>query len=517
MTTMTSMNPEAPKFVDASSAAARYASFINEPKYQVANKFFDALSKEKLAEEARAEDLRRYNQEFGLKQAVANREQAKYDRELNTDKALLDYQNIIRGTSQGGILNNTEGMSLANEYQKLVGTAGEDKASEIINTKAQILAQQDAKRAQSNPIYVADKIQGLTINGDRYGSIDPSRLINMQTGIVNDYVKRGESLRDLNATEAYRNKSLALEREKMNQQLNKENEESKKFANYLKAVAENETQVLVPGSTSQGITNQGEINNYVNNLTASSNQYNQIVKDYMDKGELAIEPKYKTNPGSSIKIPVKDPITGEESVKKTLKGKELENYAHEQAFKQTLGNYDFSKAPQAQYGEIKVEDKYIPKTKDQLIEDRLNILMNSGLSARDMKSEYEKLVPTVVAPKTQKEALEIQKLQADITKKDAETKKVLADTVEGKKGNDIPKNIGQSTANTIGASDAAELLSQLDTIAKANNIPVANLYNIVEQANNRAIESGVFSDVSEEDHKNFIKNEIWRKYRIDAK
>ena len=189
----------------------------------------------------------------------------------------------------------------------------------------------------------------------------------MQTGIVNDYVKRGESLRDHNATQDYRNQSLALEREKMSQQLNKEDKESKKFANYLKSIASNPTQVLVPGSTSQGVINQAEMDNYANNLTASSNQYNQIVNAYMDKGELVLEPVYKPNPGSSIKIPVKDPITGEESVKKTLKGKELENYAHEQAFKQTFGNYDFSKAPQAKYGEIKVEDKYVPKTKDQLI------------------------------------------------------------------------------------------------------------------------------------------------------
>ena len=507
MTTMRSMNPDAPNFVDASAAAARYANFVNEPKYQVANKFFDDLKKEKLAEEARAEELRRYNQEFALKQAAANREQAKYDRELNTDKALLDYQNIIRGTSQGGILNSNEGMSLANEYQKLVGTVGEEKAGEIINTKAQMLAQQDAKRAQSDPFYVANKIQGLTINGDRYGSIDPTKLINMQTGIVNDYVKRGESLRDYNATQDYRNKSLALEREKMNQVLNKEKEESKQFAEYLKSIASNPTQVLVPGSTTQGVTNQGEIDNYVNNLTASSNQYNQIVKDIIDKGELELNLGYKPNPGSSVQIPVK----------KTITGKELENYAHEQAFKQTFGNYDFSKAPQAQYGEVKVEDKYVPKTRDQLIEDRLNILMNSGLSAKDMKSEYEKLVPTVTGPKTQKEQLEIQKLEAEIAKRNAETKKVMAEMGNDKKVKDVPKNIGQSTANIIGGSDAESLLQQLDTIAQKNNIPVVDMYKILDQANNRTIESGLFDNVNEEDHKNFIKNELWKKYRIDLK
>ena len=64
---MGSMNPNAPGFVDASAAAARYANFVNEPKYQVANAYFNKLDKEKEAEELRAEGLRRYNQEFGLK------------------------------------------------------------------------------------------------------------------------------------------------------------------------------------------------------------------------------------------------------------------------------------------------------------------------------------------------------------------------------------------------------------------------------------------------------------------
>ena len=212
---MRSMNPDAPNFIDASAAAARYANFVNEPKYVAANNFFDTLKKEKLANDLKEEEFRRYNQEFGLKQAAANREQSKYDRELNTDKALLDYQNIIRGTSQGGILNNNEGMSLANEYQKLVGTVGEEKAAETINAKAQMLAQLDAKKAQSDPFYAANKVQGLTINGDRYGSIDPTKLINMQTGIVNDFVNRGEALRTFNADQAYKNNSLALDREKM--------------------------------------------------------------------------------------------------------------------------------------------------------------------------------------------------------------------------------------------------------------------------------------------------------------
>ncbi len=253
---MRSMNPDAPNFVDASAAAARYANFINEPKYEVANNYFDTLKKEKLANDLKEEEFRRYNQEFGLKQAAANREQSKYDRELNTDKALLDYQNIIRGTSQGGILNNNEGMSLANEYQKLVGTVGEEKAAETINAKAQMLAQLDAKKAQSDPFYAANKIQGLTINGDRYGSIDPTKLINMQTGIVNDFVNRGESLRTHTADQAYKNKSLALDAERLKQQQAQYNLQNKRY------------DVELENKTKEQLLKEQNMNTYIQQMIA---------------------------------------------------------------------------------------------------------------------------------------------------------------------------------------------------------------------------------------------------------
>ena len=147
MTTMRSMNPDAPNFVDASAAAARYANFVNEPKYQVANAYFNKLDKEKLANELKAEDLRRYNQEFGLKEASANREKLKFDREINTDKALIDFQNQIASASAGGVASMEQGAQLANEYDRLLKTVGEDEAARIINDKAQKFGAQDAKRA----------------------------------------------------------------------------------------------------------------------------------------------------------------------------------------------------------------------------------------------------------------------------------------------------------------------------------------------------------------------------------
>lgn len=438
----------------------------------------------------------RYNTELGFKtraeERVINKEKEDKEKELATNNALALLLDPNKVTS----LNTAAGDATTQNQINMYNQANNDG---IVTPQEQALIDARYKEDLSKDVFSNPFADQTSIINSKKSILDTK----LKDPNSPEYKALEESLIKQKERElSLRNK---YDMAKLGAIQKMEDAKDNKFANYLKSIAENSTQVFVPGSTTQGVTNQGEIDNYVNNLTASSNQYNQIVKDFMDKRELELDLGYKPNPGSSVQIPVK----------KTITGKELEDYAHEQAFKQTFGNYDFSKAPQAQYGEVKVEDKYVPKTKDQLIEDRLRILINSDLPASHMKSEYEKLVPTITGPKTQKEALEVQKLEADILKKEAETKKVMAETGANKKSKDVPKNIGQSTANTIGASDAETLLKQLDTIAKANNIPVGDMYNIVEQANNRAVES--FYNVSEEDHKNFIKNEIWRKYRIDLK
>ena len=161
MTTMRSMNPDAPGFVDASAAAARYANFVNEPKYEVANKYFDSLEKEKEAEKLRAEELRRYNQEFGLKQAEANRQQSKYDKENRSDKALVDYQTSLERASVGGVMKDSQQLELSDEFDRLVKTVGDEKAAEIITNKAQSYGSADAKKAAEDPYYRAELIKGV--------------------------------------------------------------------------------------------------------------------------------------------------------------------------------------------------------------------------------------------------------------------------------------------------------------------------------------------------------------------
>ena len=232
---MRSMNPDAPNFVDASAAAARYANFVNEPKYQVANAYFDSLQKEKEAAELKAENLRRYNQEFGLKQAEANRQQSKYDRELNTDKALIDFQNQIGRASAGGAMSDQQGAQLGDEFDRLSKTVGEDEAARIINDKAQKFGAQDAKRAEGDPYYRAELIKGVALP---YGNIDPKSLIDLRNSQIIRNETLGQRKDDLETRAKERAEDLWFKKQELVMRQAERNERSQEKLNAKKAVAE---------------------------------------------------------------------------------------------------------------------------------------------------------------------------------------------------------------------------------------------------------------------------------------
>lgn len=245
MTTMKSMNPDAPGFVDASAAAARYANFVNEPKYQVANAYFNKLDKEKLAEEARAEDLRRYNQEFGLKQAAANREKLKFDREINTDKALIDYQNQIASASSGGVASMEQGAQLSNEYGRLLKTVGEDEAARIINDKAQKFGAQDAKRASEDPYYRAELIKGVALPS---GNIDPKSLIDLRNSQIIRNETLGQRKDDLETRAKERAEDLWFKKQELAMRQAERNERAKEKDDARKALNEMYARSITPDS-----------------------------------------------------------------------------------------------------------------------------------------------------------------------------------------------------------------------------------------------------------------------------
>ena len=167
----------------------------------------ERLQAKQLEEEARAEELRRYNQEFGLKQASANREQYKYDKEVNTDKALIDFQNHIASASAGGVMSNQQGAQLGDEYNRLIKTVGEEEAARIINEKAQKFGAEDAKRAESDPYYRAELIKGVALPS---GNIDPKSLIDLRNSQIIRNETLGQRKEDLEIRKKEREEDLEI-------------------------------------------------------------------------------------------------------------------------------------------------------------------------------------------------------------------------------------------------------------------------------------------------------------------
>ena len=163
------------------------------------------------------------------------REQYKFDKEVNTDKALIDFQNQIASASAGGVASMEQGAQLANEYDRLLKTVGEDEAARIINDKAQKFGAQDAKRAEIDPYYRAELIKGISLPS---GNIDPKSLIDLRNSQIIRNEALGQRKDDLEArekeaeeTRAYRNKELAL-------RYAEKNERAREKLDAKKAVAE---------------------------------------------------------------------------------------------------------------------------------------------------------------------------------------------------------------------------------------------------------------------------------------
>ena len=235
MTTMRSMNPDAPGFVDASAAAARYANFVNEPKYEVANKYFDSLQKEKEAEKLRAEELRRYNQEFGLKQAEANRQQATYDKENRSDKALVDYQSSLERASAGGAMNDSQQLELGNEFDRLIQNMSEEQAAEIITNKAQSYGSADAKKAAEDPYYRAELLRNVAFSNK---DISPEKLITLRNTVINRETDLGDRKEEARLTAEERAYQREMDRKRFSLQQQEYNQRALDKANAKKAIAE---------------------------------------------------------------------------------------------------------------------------------------------------------------------------------------------------------------------------------------------------------------------------------------
>ena len=200
-------------FIDASEMMTKnLSSFANAER----NEF----------KEAEARRLRKLQEE---------REQFKFDREVNTDKALIDYQNQLARASAGGSMSDAQGIQLGEEFDRLSKTVGEDEAARIINDKAQKFGAQDAKRAESDPYYRAELIKGLALPT---GNIDPKSLIDLRNSQIIRNETLGQRKDDLELRAKEREEDLWFKKQELAMRQAERNERAREKLDAKKAVAE---------------------------------------------------------------------------------------------------------------------------------------------------------------------------------------------------------------------------------------------------------------------------------------
>ena len=163
------------------------------------------------------------------------REKLKFDKEVNTDKALIDFQNQIASASAGGVASMEQGAQLANEYDRLLKTVGEDEAARIINDKAQKFGAQDAKRAENDPYYRAELIKGVSLPS---GNIDPKSLIDLRNSQIIRNEALGQRKDDLETRAKEREEDLWFKKQELAMRQAERNERAQEKLNAKKAVAE---------------------------------------------------------------------------------------------------------------------------------------------------------------------------------------------------------------------------------------------------------------------------------------
>lgn len=200
--------------------------FINASEMMTNSLSSFAQSEKNNFKEAEAKRLRKLQEE---------REQFKFDKEVNTDKALIDFQNQLGRASAGGAMSNEQGIQLGDEFDRLVKTVGEEEAARIINDKAQKFGAEDAKRAESDPYYRAELIKGVALPS---GNLDPKSLIDLRNSQITRNETLGQRKDDLETRAKEREEDLWFKKQELAMRQAEKNERAQEKLEARKAVAE---------------------------------------------------------------------------------------------------------------------------------------------------------------------------------------------------------------------------------------------------------------------------------------
>ena len=285
----------------------------------------------------------------------------------------------------------------------------------------------------------------------------------------------------------------------------KEEKEAEKYSKYMQDMFNLSDKKIVPGEgpkvIEDGVTNQDAITAYDNSLITESNRFNELFSNYKEKAPTT-KSITKGSPGTSVTKKVEVPLSEDEK----------NEWAYNKAYEESLGKINYNEAPKEIRGRVEVPatpEKSVNKTPQEQILDRVALMQKHGLSATEIKAEMKKILPD---PMSAKDKAELGKIFAQTNKYNAEAIKAQNDKSSKKTDKTVPKEIGEKLYDKLGSSDGPATLKKYETIAKSKNIPLQDVYNILDNALQPTTESFWFYNVDEDTYDGRVLNLLKQKY-----
>ena len=441
------------------------------------------------------EDRKRYETELGFKQRNEQRLVDEVNREQATREAVLANLNPDRFKE-----------ARLREIDAAI-------AQGMTNLSPQERAEAEAQANALNRV----EIGNLELNSARDSTLaDPSKVLGAQKSRLDIALSDPNSPESKAAREAelemHSKKLGATSAANLNlfkqQQAyadSKEEKEAEKYSKYMQDMFNLSDKKIVPGEgpkvIEDGVTNQDAITAYDNSLITESNRFNELFSNYKEKAPTT-KSITKGSPGTSVTKKVEVPLSEDEK----------NEWAYNKAYEESLGKINYNEAPKEIRGRVEVPatpDKSVNKTPQEQILDRVALMQKHGLSATEIKAEMKKILPD---PMSAKDKAELGKIFAQTNKYNAEAIKAQNDKGSKKTDKTIPKDVGEKLYDKLGSSDGPATLKKYETIAKSKNIPLQDVYKVLDDALQPTTESFWFYNVDEDSYDGRVLNLLKQKY-----
>ena len=441
------------------------------------------------------EDKKRYETELGFKQRNEQRLVDEVNREQATREAVLANLNPDRFKE-----------ARLREIDAAI-------AQGMTNLSPQERAEAEAQANALNRV----EIGNLELNSARDSTLaDPSKVLGAQKSrldiaLADPNSAESKALREaeldmhskkLGATSA---SNFNLFKQQQAYADSKEEKEAEKYSKYMQDMFNLSDKKIVPGEgpkvIEDGVTNQDAITAYDNTVITESNRFNELFNNYKEKAPTT-KSVTKGSPGTSVTKKVEVPLSEDEKNK----------WAYDKAYEESLGKINYNEAPKEIRGRVEVPatpGMSVNKTPQEQILDRVALMQKHGLSATEIKAEMKKILPD---PMSKKDKAELEKINAQTMKALAEANKAQNNKGNKKTDKTIPKDIGEKLYDKLGSSDGPATLKKYETIAKSKNIPLQDVYNILDNALQPTTESFWFYNVDEDTYDGRVLNLLKQKY-----